>query len=62
MNNSGNVHEIVLDEKQILLIGTAHISQSSVDEVKRLIEQEKPDTVCIELCASRYQAMMDKDQ
>ncbi len=62
MAYSGNVHEIVLEEKQILLIGTAHISQSSVDEVNHVIEQEKPDTVCIELCASRYQAMMDKDQ
>ena len=62
MTYSGNVHEIVLDEKQILLIGTAHISQSSVDEVNNVIEQEKPDTVCIELCASRHQAMMDKDQ
>ena len=62
MTNSGNVHEILIDEKQILLIGTAHISQSSVDEVNDVIEQEKPDTVCIELCASRHQAMMDKDQ
>jgi len=39
-----------------------HTSQSSVDEVNDVIEQEKPDTVCIELCASRHQAMMDKDQ
>ena len=62
MTYSGNVHEILIDEKQILLIGTAHISQSSVDEVNDVIEQEKPDTVCIELCASRHQAMMGKDQ
>jgi len=62
MTYSGNVHEILIDEKQILLIGTAHISQSSVDEVNDVIEKEKPDTVCIELCASRHQAMMDKDQ
>ena len=62
MTYSGNVHEILIDKKQILLIGTAHISQSSVDEVNDVIEQEKPDTVCIELCASRHQAMMDKDQ
>ncbi|MEC7887313.1 MAG: TraB/GumN family protein [SAR324 cluster bacterium] len=62
MTYSGNVHEILIDEKQILLIGTAHISQSSVDEVNDVIEQEKPDTVCIELCSSRHQAMMDKDQ
>ncbi|MDE0793924.1 MAG: TraB/GumN family protein, partial [SAR324 cluster bacterium] len=50
MSYSGNVHEISFDEKQILLIGTAHISQSSVDEVNSVIDQEKPDTVCIELC------------
>ena len=62
MNHSGNVHEIILKEKQIFLIGTAHISQSSVDEENNLIEKEKPDTVCIELCSSRHQAMLDKDQ
>jgi len=62
MSHSGNVNEIVFDGKKILLVGTAHISQSSVDEVNKVIEQEQPDTVCIELCASRHQAMVDKDQ
>ena len=51
MSYSGNVHEITFEEKQIILIGTAHISQSSVDEVDSIINQEKPDTVCIELCS-----------
>ena len=41
MSHSGNVKEIVFDEKKILLVGTAHISQSSVDEVNKVIEQEK---------------------
>ena len=62
MSYSGNVHEITFEEKQILLIGTAHISQSSVDEVDSIINQEKPDTVCIELCSSRHQTMLDKNQ
>ncbi len=62
MPYSGNVHEILLDGKKIFLIGTAHISQSSVDEVKTVINQVQPDTVCIELCSSRYQAMLEKDQ
>ena len=62
MPYSGNVHEILLDGKKILLIGTAHISQSSVDEVNSVINQVNPDTVCIELCSSRYQAMLAKDQ
>ncbi|MED5240307.1 MAG: TraB/GumN family protein [SAR324 cluster bacterium] len=62
MTHSDNVNEIVFDEKKILLVGTAHISQSSVDEVNKVIEQEQPDTVCVELCESRHQAMVDKDQ
>ena len=62
MPYSGNVHEILLDGKKILLIGTAHISQSSVDEVNTVINQVQPDTVCIELCSYRYQAMLAKDQ
>ena len=44
MPYSGNVHEILLDGKKIILIGTAHISQSSVDEVNTVINQVKPDT------------------
>ncbi len=62
MTHSGNVNEIVFDEKKILLVGTAHISESSVHEVNKVIEQEQPDTVCVELCVSRHQAMVDKDQ
>lgn len=56
-----NVHEIELDGKKILLIGTAHVSKNSVDEVKEIIESEKPDTVCVELCESRYASMFNKD-
>ncbi len=62
MPYSDNVNEILIDGKKILLIGTAHISQSSVDEVKNILNEVKPDTVCIELCPSRYQAMLAKDQ
>lgn len=59
---SENVHRIELDGKQIILVGTAHVSRKSVDEVKELIEEEKPDTVCVELCQSRYQAVTDADR
>lgn len=41
----------------IILIGTAHISQQSIDEVKRVIDEEKPDVVAVELCESRYRAL-----
>ena len=62
MEYSDNVKKISFDGKQILLIGTAHISESSVYEVKHVIENENPDTIIVELCSSRYQAMVDKDQ
>lgn len=57
-----NVHRIEMGDRQIILIGTAHVSKKSVDEVKELIQQEKPDTVCVELCQSRYQAVTDADR
>jgi pheromone shutdown protein TraB len=42
---SENVHFIELDEKELILVGTAHVSSKSVDEVKQVIERERPDTV-----------------
>ncbi len=44
-------------DKTILLVGTAHISQQSADLVEQVIEQEQPDTVCIELDEKRYAAL-----
>ena len=62
MEYSDNVKKILFEGKQVLLIGTAHISESSVAEVKQVIENENPDTILVELCSSRYQAMVEKDQ
>jgi len=62
MEYSSNVNQIVFEGKRIIIIGTAHISQSSVDEVKQVIGKEKPDKVLIELCNSRYQAILERDQ
>lgn len=39
------------------VIGTAHVSQTSVDEVRHVIEEVKPDVVCVELCKSRHDAL-----
>ena len=62
MPNNNDVHELEYGGKQIILIGTAHVSQKSVDLVREVIEKEKPDTVCVELCKSRYQALTKKQQ
>jgi pheromone shutdown-related protein TraB len=43
--------------KQITLIGTAHISKESINEVREAIQKEKPDVVCVELDQGRYDAM-----
>ncbi len=56
-----NVSRLILNDKEIYLIGTAHVSKDSVDDVKNTIEIVKPDSVCVELCAGRYRAMVKKD-
>ncbi len=50
-------HILSVDNKKIILIGSIHISQASVVEVREVIEQEKPDCVCVELCQSRFDAL-----
>jgi len=53
---------INLEGKTVLLVGTAHISRQSTDLVREVIEQEQPDTVCIELDEKRYLALSRKQQ
>ena len=45
----------------VVILGTAHISQASVESVEALIDQEKPDTVCVELCNSRMRSIKDPE-
>jgi len=44
--------------KTITLIGTAHISKESIEEVRSAIREESPDMVCIELDQGRYDSMV----
>ncbi len=64
MENSGKdpVLRLLSEDKEILVVGTAHVSKQSAELVARVIESEKPDTVCVELCDSRYQAISQKDR
>jgi len=48
--------------RTVHLIGTAHVSKKSVEEVRRVIAEVEPDTVCIELCAMRYQTLTDENR
>jgi len=54
---SGDVHRVEVAGRELWLVGTAHISQRSVDLVREVIEREKPDAVCIELDEGRYEAL-----
>lgn len=62
--NLKNEHTISLEweGKEILLIGTAHVSKESAEEVKMIIEREQPDTVCIELDDVRFESMQNKER
>jgi hypothetical protein len=57
-----NVQRIHHDHREIILVGTAHVSRESADLVERVIAEEKPDTVCVELCKPRYDAIRQKDR
>ena len=46
---------------EIVLIGTAHVSRESIDEVNRIIREERPDLICVELDKSRYASMTQKE-
>lgn len=46
-----------LGGRQLILVGTAHVSRNSVELVRRVIATEKPDCVCVELDAQRYESL-----
>lgn len=52
-----DVHYLTIGDREILLIGTAHISKESVELVRRVIAAEQPDCVCVELDEKRYEAL-----
>lgn len=61
INISDTINKISLDGREIILIGTAHVSHESVNEVRETIENENPGRVCIEIDEGRYQSIMDKE-
>ena len=59
MNEKYNesVTRVMLGDREIMLLGTAHISRQSADEVQRVIQAERPDRVCIELDEARHKSL-----
>ncbi|MCX7998256.1 MAG: TraB/GumN family protein [Leptospiraceae bacterium] len=55
------IRKLQLGDCEVTLIGTAHVSEKSVQAVQQLISELQPDTVCVELCESRLKAIQDPD-
>jgi pheromone shutdown-related protein TraB len=53
--------EILLGESRITLLGTAHVSRSSAEKVAELLDTGDYDAVAVELCPSRYNALLNPD-
>lgn len=50
------------EDKEIIFVGTAHVSKASAEEVKECIERYHPDCVCIELDEDRYETLLHPNQ
>ena len=61
MNLGPNVTHLKQGDRDVFLIGTAHISKKC-RRSSRNNRAVQPDTVCVELCETRYQAMNDVDR
>ncbi len=59
MSAVGHVTTLEHAGREIHIIGTAHVSRRSVEEVERVIAEVRPDTVCVELDRLRHEALVD---
>ena len=62
VRSSPEVHVLTVQDKTIILVGTVHVSQESADLVRAVIEEERPDAVCVELDARRYEALSQQQK
>ncbi|UCG68795.1 MAG: TraB/GumN family protein [Thermoplasmata archaeon] len=51
--------KVVVNDK-LVLVGTAHVSKASVEEVEEVISEHSPDIVAVELDEKRYEVLMNK--
>ncbi|MFK8027881.1 MAG: TraB/GumN family protein [Gammaproteobacteria bacterium] len=53
------IEEIQVNNTNITIIGTAHVSKASAEAVRKLIETNQFDVIAIELCESRYKSIIN---
>lgn len=57
-----NVDKIEHEGRVFYLVGTAHVSRSSVELAESVIHRYKPDTVAIELDEQRYSSLLNPER
>jgi len=63
MSENADIYRISTpDNREIILVGTAHISKASLELVRETIETESPDTVCVELDDGRLKSIQDPER
>jgi pheromone shutdown-related protein TraB len=55
------IAHVTIGNSRVTLLGTAHVSRTSADKVKELMDTGEYDAVAVELCPSRYNAIIDPD-
>ena len=60
--SSPEVHVLTVQDKTIILVGTVHVSRESAALVRAVIEEERPDAVCVELDSRRYEALSQQQK
>jgi pheromone shutdown-related protein TraB len=55
--DSDDVRVVRFDDREVVVLGTAHVSRESVDLVRAAIAELRPDAVCVELDEKRYEAL-----
>ena len=58
--DSKDVNWVKYKEKELIIIGTAHISKQSAELVSEVIRAENPDIVCVELDKQRFEALSNQ--
>ncbi len=53
------IRTIQVGDTELTVLGTAHVSRSSADAVKELIQSGRFDTIAIELCQSRHDSIVN---
>ncbi len=52
-----STENVRIGNKEVILVGTAHVSRDSVEEVRESIQATHPDVVAVELCKRRYDVL-----